>query len=68
MDHREETTRHVRVHIDQEVDYWCAKFACSEADLRRAVGHVGTLAVEVKDYLSSARSARSGTQQPLTRY
>ena len=46
----------VRPHIAQEVDYWCAKFACSEEDLRQAVSEVGTRAEDVRQYLTGSGS------------
>lgn len=37
----------VNVNQDYEVRYWCAKFNCTQAMLKRAVNNVGVSAVKV---------------------
>ena len=43
---------HVQLHVVSDIDYWCAKFACSEEDLRSAVRQVGTSSSDVARYLT----------------
>lgn len=42
-----------RVNINEtwEIQYWCGKFHCTEAELKRAVAAVGTSSAKVEGYL-----------------
>jgi hypothetical protein len=41
----------VNVHEQWELDYWCNKWGCTEAELRAAVDHVGVMSVAVEAFL-----------------
>jgi len=41
----------VNVNEGHEVKYWCAKFGCTETQLRAAVKAVGVMAVDVEKHL-----------------
>ena len=38
----------VNIHEAWEIKYWCGKFRCTEAELKRAVAAVGTSAAAVE--------------------
>lgn len=42
----------VNVNETHEVRYWTKQLNCSQAELRTAVGEVGTSTAQVKDYLA----------------
>ena len=46
----EDATR-INVNQPYEVAYWCNKFKCTEEQLRQAVGAVGVLVRNVRQYL-----------------
>ena len=41
----------VNIHEAWEIQYWCGKLRCTEAELKRAVAAVGTSATLVERYL-----------------
>lgn len=41
----------VNIHEDYEVRYWCGKFGCTEARLKRAVAAVGVMADDAQRWL-----------------
>lgn len=45
----------INVHERYEVDYWCKKFGCSEAELKNAVKHAGVMADRVENYLAQKK-------------
>lgn len=49
---------YVNVHAPLEVRYWCAKWGCTEAELRVAVKGVGSMADKVQAYLKKREVAR----------
>ncbi|MDB5593649.1 MAG: hypothetical protein JWM36_610 [Hyphomicrobiales bacterium] len=45
----------VNVNETHEVRYWTKALACSQTELRTAVGEVGTSTPQVKEYLAKHR-------------
>jgi hypothetical protein len=45
----------VNVGVASEVTYWCAKFGCSETQLRYAVKTVGTTVSKVRAHLTQRK-------------
>ncbi len=46
--HRPQDSNRIRVNEDDELEYWCERFGCTQAELRNAVQKVGPLAEDVK--------------------
>lgn len=47
--------KRVNVHEPYEVRDWCAKYGCTESQLRQAVNAVGPMADDVERYLRQHR-------------
>lgn len=55
MTDRPETIINLR--DDDEIASWCARLACSEEELRRAVAEVGQSALQVAEHLGLTEAA-----------
>ena len=47
--------RRINVNQDHEVRYWCARFGCTETELRNAVAAVGVMADDVEQHLKKRK-------------
>jgi hypothetical protein len=48
---RPQDSKRINLSEEYEVDYWCERFGCTEAELRYAAQKVGPLVDDVKDEL-----------------
>ena len=52
---RPEDSNRINIHQDWEVNYWAKKFGVTEIVLRQAVSEVGSMVIDVKQWLRKNR-------------